>query len=818
MKILFVASPKMETKADWANLSPGVDIQFIGGIQGISKYMDMNGGASSFDKCIVLPEKYLIAIKDEKERHSTYLRMLDELRGMIKDRFSAQATIVVCVDASSGEEVAERLVEVLNNNMAIISVPSVSNSTFQKLAKLDLLTLVKTYKSYDYAYLVNKKGENIVEQEKARETMDLGDLQKEYSSDDVSSDFGSMTLGEDSSGDEGGGLSLGSDSLGLGDGSGIGADFDDAFKGADGFGDFGDWSEPPANQGFGFGNDGDLFGKSSGDPFSDALGMSESDNGGQQQATEESKKEPEVTPVDYTPQKKKFGLPIGKINHAGKDDKKSAKKEKEGKVGLPVFGGQKSAPKNASAAESSEPASTEKKKFSFKKESTPAPKATTTNRFAIDIEKETGIPSVDASESQEEIQETSGNGIYFDGSDSMNSQRDSFENDDSANQDANDSAEDLFAMNPEMSRQDRLDSLVEGDEISSGADLFSMDSGSSESNSQNLFDVPSNKASNKGEGNGLTGITATNSRQKANYKALRKGKAMMQEDRGVDLQAALEPYMKRGGLFVFTGSANTGKTVVASNIANLLCNMGYRVCILDLDMDGKGMSYINTDTYRIVHSGNQVKNNTLQVLNSTGTDFMKWADVIREGMYIITSTLSSDVDIITDQLKTKDHSYERLIKQLTLNFNFVIVDVDFLNLVRYYHPFINTADLIIDVEEATQKGMTNFLLHMSNIPDEDIENLLYTRLVLVLNKYDGMRSLFGEKVSNTASMLSILDNAYERLAQSTSDYSFTDIPIASILNYSSEYEKYWFSKKYLTDTEEGRKIFTDMLLNGLKST
>ena len=839
MRVLFVASPKMETKIDWANLSPGVDIKFIGGIPGIKRFMDLNGGSNSFDKCIVLPERFLIGIKDEEERHSAYLKMLDELKSMVQNDFSAQATLVLCVNAADGLDIAERLAEILNPNVVIIAPPSTSSPTLQKLAKLDLLTLSKTYKNFDYVSVINRAGEDAISRETAREEIDLSTLQKQYSSDDTTDTFGSsMTIGdEDTEKDQF--VEMSNDKVDLGEESPF-AGFDNSFNGAfsdDNSSEFDGWGGESSNPPFDFGGNGsneDTEGTNSfGSMASKGMGEDESSQSGATSQEDEG----EIKPVNYKPKEKKHLFGFGKPKNS---PDKGAEETNAEKTGKPKFSlGKKTKEDNANDGTAvNKPTTKKSSPFGVKIEKEQSAPVQTQSRFKIDIDKPS-VTNNETSDNFEEDNEASATFGYNDNTPFNDSKDTDTSNDVNDTWGLNDTSESFmdepkdikeesidagqFGFEEDMTPEEKYNSLIEEGEPNSAENLFMNEeepkpkAQATPSSPEDLFNTAPPKIS-KGAGDGLKGVAATNSRQKANYKSIKKGTNVNQIDNTKNLQALLEPYIKRGGLFVFTGSANSGKTFVASNVANMLCNMGYRVCILDLDMDGKGMSYINRDTFRIVHSGNQMKNNTLQVLNSTGTDFMKWADVIREGMYIITSTLNSDVDIITDQIKTKDHSYDRLIKQLTLNFNFVIVDVDFLNLVRYYHPFINTADLILDVEEATQKGMTNFLLHMCNIPDEDIENLLYTRLVLTLNKYDGMKTLFGEKVSTTANMLEILDNTYERLSQSTSDYSFTDIPIASILNYNSAYEQFWFTKKYLTDTEEGRRIFTDLLFTALKST
>lgn len=315
------------------------------------------------------------------------------------------------------------------------------------------------------------------------------------------------------------------------------------------------------------------------------------------------------------------------------------------------------------------------------------------------------------------------------------------------------------------------------------------------------LDTETSRMIEKGSGTGLHSDEVTGRGHKKRTKADK------------ELAELLKPYMKHGGLLVVTGSHGTGKTVVSSNLAHLLCKYGYRVCILDFDFKGKGQSYINLDTFRTVHGGYQMKMNSVNVANSTGSDFAKWTDVVKEGYHVITTTLNSDVDETGKLIHNENMG--GLIRLLTKVYTFVIVDVEFQDLVTYYKDFANYADALISVEETSQHGITNFMLNMINIEDDEIENTMFNKLSLVLNKEDGMKSFFGRKISSTNDLLVALDDTVTALAQESINYSFTEIPVISILKYSNVYEKFWYTNKYISDTQDGEKLFADLLQNAL---
>lgn len=320
---------------------------------------------------------------------------------------------------------------------------------------------------------------------------------------------------------------------------------------------------------------------------------------------------------------------------------------------------------------------------------------------------------------------------------------------------------------------------------------------------EDLFelDTETSRMIEKGSGTGLHSDEVTG----------RGHKKRTQADK--ELADLLKPYLKHGGLLVVTGSHGTGKTVVSSNLAHLLCKYGYRVCMLDFDFKGKGQSYINLDTFRTVHGGYQMKMNSVNVANSTGSDFAKWTDVVKEGYHVITTTLNSDLDETGKLIHNENMG--GLIRLLTKVYTFVIVDVEFQDLVTYYKDFANYADALISVEETSQHGITNFMLNMINIEDDEIENTMFNKLSLVLNKEDGMKSFFGRKISSTNDLLVALDDTVTALAQESINYSFTEIPVISILKYSSVYEKFWYTNKYISDTQDGEKLFADLLQNAL---
>lgn len=309
------------------------------------------------------------------------------------------------------------------------------------------------------------------------------------------------------------------------------------------------------------------------------------------------------------------------------------------------------------------------------------------------------------------------------------------------------------------------------------------------------------KTLERGKGKGIE-KTADTSKLSAKAKITKKAKP------NNELNERLALYRNRGAMLVFTGSNGTGKTVISGNIANLLCKMGYSVCILDLDTVGKGQTYLNREVSDMIHS-TQDKSNNIGALNSSGGDFSRYLDVVRPGLHMITSSLGSD-SVRPEQVVTNKH-YNRLIHELTSTYNFVIVDAQFQDLKGQFTDFIDSADSLIFVEEATTHGMVNFMLNLANVEDEATQSVIFHRGCLLLNKEDGMTNFLGRKVDDTEKLLQAIDEVVYQLQGGDSEYHFADLHVVGVIPYNKNFEPFWYAKKFISDTENGEKLFMDLL-------
>lgn len=316
-----------------------------------------------------------------------------------------------------------------------------------------------------------------------------------------------------------------------------------------------------------------------------------------------------------------------------------------------------------------------------------------------------------------------------------------------------------------------------------------------------LFDNKT-KGMAKGRGKGLGKKVDTS-------KVTVKGKVTKKAKAAPDLTKRLALYRNRGAMLVFTGSPGTGKTMIAGNMANLLCKMGYSVCVLDLDTIGKGQVYLNLDIADMVHSRMNDSSNNVGALNSSGTDFSRYLDVVRPGLHMITSSLGSD-SIRPDEV-VNNRQFNRLIHELTSAYNFVIVDVQFQDLKSQFTDFIDSADSLIFVEEATTHGMVNFMLNLTNVEDEALQSVIFHRGNLILNREDGMNTFLGRKVDDTNKLLQAIDEVVAQLTGSDAEFHFADLKVSGVIPYNKNFEPFWYSKSYVSDTANGEKMFQDLL-------
>lgn len=277
------------------------------------------------------------------------------------------------------------------------------------------------------------------------------------------------------------------------------------------------------------------------------------------------------------------------------------------------------------------------------------------------------------------------------------------------------------------------------------------------------------------------------------------------------LKERLEVYKRTGGIITVTGGPGSGKTTIAANLANILCKMGYQVLVIDMDTSGRGQSYINYDNYTTIHSGDTNVSGIKAALNSTSDKTGRFTEIIRSGFHLLGTGLKVDKAYPNDCLDPV--RVNKFLHGCQSSYNFIIIDLPFDAAISKFSDMINQADHVVLVEKLSNHGMMNFMLDMLNIEDEQLMEDMFDKAKLVFNMDDGCTSLFGKKVSSTTQALTALDIRASELLGFQIDYSFAKMTVVDILKYNREFEKYWFSKKYISDTKPGEDLFTNLLVN-----
>lgn len=302
---------------------------------------------------------------------------------------------------------------------------------------------------------------------------------------------------------------------------------------------------------------------------------------------------------------------------------------------------------------------------------------------------------------------------------------------------------------------------------------------------------------------------------KSNIKPnINKRKSIL-KDNNKDLMGVLNTVMNsskhRGNIILVTGSRDSGKTIVASNLANLINKLGYTVLVVDMDTKNRGLSYITKDIYETVHLEDPSNASLRAGVNTANSDMTKYANIIKPGYHLLTMGLASDLDDVSDVINTKKlNSFMSSAKSI---YNYIIIDAQFEDTVTTLKDVCETADNIVITAVPTNHGMMELLLNMTNIEDVDIQESMYTRGQLLFSKVINVKTLFGSKVKSIRDMLEVLDKTFLDLAGYTPELSFADMRIIGLLNYSESYENFVFNSKQITDTKDGEQIFIELLHN-----
>lgn len=280
-------------------------------------------------------------------------------------------------------------------------------------------------------------------------------------------------------------------------------------------------------------------------------------------------------------------------------------------------------------------------------------------------------------------------------------------------------------------------------------------------------------------------------------------------DKLARLKEKLSIFKRNGCIITVTGGVSSGKTTVAANMANLLCKMGYSVLVVDMDTSGRGQSSINFENYEIINSGDTDKSGVMQALSSTGDRTGRFVSIIREGYHLLGTSIRADKVRAEDCLTEK--YINRFLHSCQNAYNFVIIDIPFEAVLSKFEDVITVANYVILTERLNNYGIMNMMTDMTNTENEDLTEELFGKSKVLFNMEDNCTSILGKKVQGTKQVLNMMDIRVSEILGYQLNYSFAEMNVLGVINYNNNIDKCWFTKKYYTDTTEGKNLFTELL-------
>lgn len=289
------------------------------------------------------------------------------------------------------------------------------------------------------------------------------------------------------------------------------------------------------------------------------------------------------------------------------------------------------------------------------------------------------------------------------------------------------------------------------------------------------------------------------------------GRGQFKDDIDSRLISILNAYRSRGCSIVVTGTPSSGKSVITYNLANLLASLNYSVLIVDMDTVNRTQAYLSKDAYGSVHSLDAENASLKQALNAVNHGIGKYVNVVKPRLHLLTMGLAGD--IVTGEKLAPKQKLARFASNVRNSYNFIIYDMPFNCATEYAADITFTADNIIITCDASNHGLMSMMLSMCNIDSEDMQEAMFGRSNICFTKYRNFNNVLGGKVNSAKDALTTLDMEVQRLLGIDPEYYFSSINTCGILPYDERYEDCWFKETQISDTEEGRAIFIQLLSN-----
>ena len=268
----------------------------------------------------------------------------------------------------------------------------------------------------------------------------------------------------------------------------------------------------------------------------------------------------------------------------------------------------------------------------------------------------------------------------------------------------------------------------------------------------------------------------------------------------------LKPFAARGAAIAVTGFGGSGTSTVAYGLANILCQLGYSVLLVDFDVKGRTQSYITRSCYDAVEPESA---NIMAAVNST-TGVDRQLSIVKEGFHLLTMGLGADIKPIEEMIKKE--KLNRFFNTVKNKHQFVIYDMPFDCATGFCSEITYNCDNIVMVADSSNWGMCKMMLDICNIASEDMQDTIFTRGQVIINKHRNMKKLFGHGFRNAYDMLGILDRQVVELVGDVGLH-FSNMRISGIIPDDPAVEDTYFTENNYSDTRKGQNIFLELVQN-----
>ncbi len=276
----------------------------------------------------------------------------------------------------------------------------------------------------------------------------------------------------------------------------------------------------------------------------------------------------------------------------------------------------------------------------------------------------------------------------------------------------------------------------------------------------------------------------------------------------------LRAYKSRGNTIVCSGTKESGTSTLVANLANVIAVNGYTVLVVDLDYNGRTQCIINSELFNNIHEADPNMNGLRYALNNKSGDLIGYTMPVKEGYNVLTTGLGVDLqkleDVVRDPRNIRDFLYTA-----KGQYDFVIFDCPFEKLIRDFKDIaLNIDNIVLDLEPDS-KDLIEFMMMLCNVEDVKVRELLFNRAGIIFNKYVKHKYVLGKKNPTPVQMLKSIDEIVYNITGYSQE--FYKMHIINTIPSDERFEDFMFSKKFISDTPEGMKLYLNVLRSILEN-